>query len=83
MKINLQLTLDNGEAKEIVCNAADMVAFEEKFDVPIGALSQNPKMSYMFYLAWHSEKRTGGTKDNFDKWLESVEMIGPSNADPK
>ena len=82
MKINLQLT-NNGEAKDIVCNAADMVAFEEKFNVSIASLTKEPKMSYMLYLAWHSEKRTGGTKDSFEKWLETVEMVGASESDPK
>jgi hypothetical protein len=82
MKINLQLT-NNGETKDIVCNAADMVAFEEKFNVSIASLTNEPKMSYMLYLAWHSEKRTGGTKDSFEKWLETVEMVGASESDPK
>ena len=83
MKINLQLTYDNSEAKEIVCNAADMVAFEDKFNVSIASLTNEPKMSYMLYLAWHSEKRSGGTKDSFEKWLETVDMVGASNSDPK
>ena len=83
MKINLQLTYDKGEAKDIVCNAADMVAFEDKFNVSIASLTNEPKMSYMLYLAWHSEKRTGGTKDSFEKWLETVDMVGASASDPK
>lgn len=82
MKINLQLTYD-GNTKDITCNAADMVAFEDKFNVSIASLTKDPKMSYMLYLAWHSEKRTGATKDSFEKWLESVEMVGASDSDPK
>ena len=83
MKINLQLTYENGEERDIVCNAADMVAFEDKFNVSIASLTNEPKMSYMLYLAWHSEKRSGGTKDSFEKWLETVDMVGASNSDPK
>ena len=83
MKLNLQLTYENGEARDITCNAADMVAFEEKYNVSVASLSQDPKMSYMLFLAWHSEKRTGGTKDTFEKWLDSVDMVGPSASDPK
>lgn len=83
MKLNLQLTYENGETRDITCNAADMVAFEDKYNVSIASLSTDPKMSYMLYLAWHSEKRTGGTKDNFEKWLDSVDMVGPSASDPK
>jgi len=82
MKINLQLTYD-GNIKDITCNAADMVAFEDKFNVSIASLTNDPKMSYMLYLAWHSEKRTGATKESFEKWLESVEMVGASDSDPK
>lgn len=83
MKLNLQLTYENGETRDITCNAADMVAFEDKYNVSVASLSTDPKMSYMLYLAWHSEKRTGGTKDNFEKWLDSVDMVGPSASDPK
>lgn len=83
MKINLQLTYDNGEAKDIVCNAADMVAFEDKYNVSVASLTTEPKMSFMLYLAWHSEKRTGGTKDSFEKWLDTVDMVGASASDPK
>ena len=82
MKINLQITFNNGEAKEIVANAADMVAFEDKYSMSVQALSTDPRMSYMFFLAWHSEKRTGGTTDSFEKWLETIEMVG-AGSDPK
>ena len=82
MKINLQITYNNGEAREIVANAADMVAFEDKYSLSVQALSTDPRMSYMFFLAWHSEKRTGATKDTFEKWLETIEMVG-GGSDPK
>ena len=82
MKINLQITYNNGEIREIVANAADMVAFEDKYSLSVQALSTDPRMSYMFFLAWHSEKRTGGTKETFEKWLETIEMVG-AGSDPK
>lgn len=82
MKVNLQLTFNNGETKDIIANAADMVAFEEKYQVSIQTLSTDPKISYMFFLAWHSQKRTGQTTDTFEKWLETIEMVG-AGADPK
>jgi hypothetical protein len=83
MKINLQLTFDNGQSKEITANAADMVAFEEKFNVSVADLASAPRMSHLLFLAWHSEKRTGATTDTFEKWLESVEQVGGSDEDPK
>lgn len=82
MKINLQITFNDGEVKDIVANAADMVAFEDKYSLSVQALSTDPRMSYMFFLAWHSEKRTGGTKESFEKWLETIEMVG-GGSDPK
>jgi hypothetical protein len=82
MKINLQITYNNGEAREIVANAADMVAFEDKYSLSVQALSADPRMSYMFFLAWHSETRTGGTKDTFETWLDTIEMVG-GGSDPK
>jgi len=83
MKINLQLTYENGQSKEITANAADMVAFEEKFNVSVADLASAPRMSHLLFLAWHSEKRTGATTDTFEKWLESVEQVGGSDEDPK
>ena len=82
MKINLQITFNNGETKDIIANAADMVAFEDKYSTSVATLSTDPRMSYMFFLAWHSEKRTGETKESFEKWLETIEMVG-AGADPK
>lgn len=82
MKINLQITFNTGETKEIVANAADMVAFEDKYSTSVSTLSTDPRMSYMFFLAWHSQKRTGETKDSFEKWLDTIEMVG-AGADPK
>lgn len=83
MKLNLQVTFDNGTSKEVVCNAADLVAFEDKYNVSIAALGSETKLGYLLFLAWHSEKRTGGTKDNYETWLDSVASVGDSGNDPK
>jgi hypothetical protein len=83
MKINLRVTFEDGSTKSVVCNAADLVAFEDKFNVSISAIGTETKLSHLLFLAWHSEKRTGGTKDQYEKWLESVSTIGDSGEDPK
>tara|TARA_R110000822_G_scaffold307327_1_gene434310 strand:- start:5416 stop:5667 length:252 start_codon:yes stop_codon:yes gene_type:complete len=83
MKINLQITYDGGVAKEITANAADMVAFETKFNIPVSNLSSDPRMSYLFFLGYSAEKRTGATKETFEKWLETVELVGAGETDPK
>lgn len=83
MKLNLQVAFEDGTTKEITCNAADLVAFEDKYSVSIAALGAETKLSHLLFLAWHSEKRTGGTKDEFEKWLETVASVGDSANDPK
>lgn len=84
MKINLHIDYEGGVGKDIIANAADMVAFEEKYGISIASLGNEPKLSYLYYLAWHSEKRTGATKDNFEEWLDKIETVtGAGDADPK
>lgn len=83
MKINLQIQFEDGKSKEVVCNAADLVAFEDKFNVSISAIGAETKLSHLLYLAWHSEKRTKATDKPFDLWLETVESVGDSGSDPK
>lgn len=83
MKINLQVTYENGISKEVVCNAADLVAFEDKYSASISILGTETKLSHLLFLAWHSEKRTGATKDEFSKWCETIASVGDSESDPK
>lgn len=81
MNFNLVVKFLDGTTKEVTGIAADIVAFESRFDLSIAALEKNIKLTYLLFLAWHVEKRTGSTKDEFEKWVESVESI--EAADPK
>lgn len=83
MKIPLTVEYAGGTSKEIFAGAADMVAFENKFDVSIGTITDSPRMTHLYYLAWHCEKRTKGTNLEFEPWLETVEAITGSDASPK
>lgn len=83
MNFQLRITYLNGETKELTCIASDMVAFESHFDLSIARLEKEVRLSHLFYLAWHAEKRLGATKEIFDKWLESVEMVGPVDEQKK
>lgn len=80
MKINLQITYVGGDSREVTANAADMVAFEDKFDKSIAILTDSPKMSHLLFLAYAAEKRTGATKDSWEKWLETVESVGAKDS---
>jgi hypothetical protein len=83
MKINLQVTFENGTTKDVTCNAADFVAFEDKYNVSIGVLGAETKLSHLLFLTWHSEFRNKATTESFDKWLDSVVSVGDSGDDPK
>jgi len=75
MIINLRLTYTDESAKDIEAKAADIVAFEERFDISMATLQKEIRLTHLLFLAWHSEKRGGHTKDDFDKWVESVESV--------
>lgn len=83
MKLNLQVQYSDETEKLITVNTADMVAFENKFDVSVAQLGRDTRISWLLFLAWHAEKRLGGTKDTYEKWLDTVENLGETEQDPK
>jgi len=76
MKINLAVTYNDGTVKELTAQAADLVAFETKFDLSVAKLEKEVRWTHICFLGWHVEKRTGATKAEFDDWLETVAEIG-------
>lgn len=83
MRINLQIQFEDDTSKEITANAADLVAFEDKFNVSVARLGEESKLSHLLYLAWHSESRTKGTDKSYEEWLTTVAGVGDSDKDPK
>ena len=83
MKINLQIEFQDETKKDITCNAADLVAFEIKFNVSISKLSEDGRIGWLLFLAWHSEHRTKNTSKSYEEWIEDVSSIGDSGKDPK
>lgn len=81
MNFNLEIEFTDGTTKEVAGIAADIVAFESKFDLSITALEKNIKLTHLLFLSWHVEKRTGSTKLEFEKWVETVNSV--SAAEPK
>jgi hypothetical protein len=81
MKLTLRIEFADGTHKDVLVSAADMVAFEDKFNVSIARLDE-PRMGWLLFLAWHSEKRKKQTDKAFEEWLELVESIGATE-DPK
>jgi hypothetical protein len=82
----MNFTLDihyigNDKPKTVNGIAADIVAFETKFDMSMSRLQKDVKLTHLMFLAYSVEKRTGATTDEFEKWLESVEIV--TAASPK
>jgi hypothetical protein len=83
VKINLRIEFNSGETKEIVCQAADLVKFESKFDLSVANLEKNLKFTHLCFLAWASETRTKASALDFDSWMETIMSVGVSEKDPK
>lgn len=75
MNINLQINYLDGTEKQVTAQAADLVAFETKFDLSIARLEKEVKLTHLLFIAWNVEKRTGATKDEFEPWTETVSGI--------
>lgn len=78
--IDLKVTFLDGTEKTVSCIAADLVAFEAKFDLSVARLESDVRITHLFFLAWHASKRTGETTDEFDKWVESVSVVNEASA---
>ena len=81
MKLTLRIEFADGTHKDVLVSAADMVAFEDKFNVSIAKLD-DPRIGWLLFLAWHSEKRRKQTGAEYEQWLELVDSIGTTE-DPK
>jgi hypothetical protein len=80
MNFNLQILFNDGSTRDVVGKAVDIVAFEERFNMSMASLQNDVRMTHLFFLAWHVEKRTAATTDEFEKWLESVDMVQAGEA---
>lgn len=84
MKINLRLLFLNGESKEITCSAADLVKFEEKYEISVSRIQDDMKITHLLFLAYASEARRKATDLDFDTWLQGIESVGASEvSNPK
>ena len=77
--INLQVTFIDETSVECSAIAADLIAFEARFDLSVARLEKEVRLTHMFFLEWHALKRTGQTPHDFDKWVESVSMVSEAS----
>ena len=73
--IDLQVQFIDGTEKTVTALAVDLIAFEAKFDMSVARLEKEIRLTHLFFLAWHVCKRTGDTKEDFEKWVESVSLV--------
>lgn len=83
MRFNLLIKFASGTEKEVTASTPDLVAFEDKFNISVGKLATEQRLSHLLFLAWHSEKRTKSTELTFELWLDTIESVGASESDPK
>jgi hypothetical protein len=81
MKVTLRITFLDGTSRDVTVSASDMVAFEDKFNISISKLDE-ARISWLLFLAWHSEKRRNITTKSYEEWIDDVETIGADD-DPK
>lgn len=74
--INLQIQYPGDVVKDVTALPIDQVKFEEHFNISLTSLGDKPQITYLYWLAWHSEKRTKATDLDFDAWLETIEGLG-------
>lgn len=75
MNFNLLIKFADGTEKETKATPADIVAFESHFSLSVAKLQSEIRLTHVFYLGWHSEKRTKATDLEFEAWLETIDIV--------
>jgi hypothetical protein len=76
--INLRITDKENVSREIETEWADLVAFENKYDMPFQRIFGDGKeirIQYTTWLAHQYELRTNKTDKNFEEWLQNVRIV--------
>jgi hypothetical protein len=73
--IDLRVIFIDGSEEVVTALAADLIAFESKFDMSVAKLEKDVRLTHLFFLAWHVLKRKGKTTEEFEKWAESVSLV--------
>lgn len=78
--IALNVVFADGKERVVHAIAADLIAFESKFDLSVAKLASDVRLTHLFFLAWHALKREGETSDEFEKWVESVSIVSQAES---
>lgn len=80
MRLNLRVTYLDGSAADVVASAADLVAFEQRWDKSVVKFGEEIRMTDLCWLSWHSLKRRKETDLDFEPWLDTIEMVRSGSA---
>lgn len=75
MNFNLLIKFADGTEKSVAANPADIVAFESHFNISVAKLQSEFRMTHLFWLGWHVEKRTKATTLEFEAWLDTIDIV--------
>jgi S-adenosylmethionine synthetase len=78
--INLKIQFTDGTEKQVSAIAADLIAFETRFDLSVARLESEIRLTHLFFLAYAASKRTGETDLQFEAWTETVTMVAEADA---
>jgi len=83
MKIALSVKFINGTSADVDATFPDFIAFERERRRSVVKLDNDMHLTDLAWLAWHSEKRRGGTALKFEPdWVSTVEAVEVRD-DPK
>lgn len=83
MKIALTVKFLNGTSADVDTLFPDFIAFERERRRSVVKLEGDMYLTDLAWLAWHSEKRRGGTTLKFEPdWCSTVESVEVRD-DPK
>jgi hypothetical protein len=78
--INLLIQFTDGSEKTVSAIAADLIAFETRFDLSVARLESEIRLTHLFFLAYSASKRTGETDLEFEPWTETVTMVAEADS---
>jgi hypothetical protein len=79
MNFNLLIKFADGTEKTVAANPVDVVAFESHFNLSVAKLQSEFRLTHVFWLGWHVEKRTKATDLEFEPWLETTNIVEFTN----
>jgi hypothetical protein len=73
--INLQVSYIDGTTEDVTCLAADLIEFEERFDLSVARLEKEVKFTHLAFLAYAALQRTGKTSEDFKAWAQRISSV--------